>query len=318
MKNFNFKLTIKSITLILILSGCSSVETATTQKATATETEVFGIQNIQVEHNSTSTIETNSTEIEIVDTPPIQQSEQNHTDTTTQPTLITQPIDITSNTTPVEEIEEVVTPIEETKLNYTERFINQESCNQILDKEFLTICYDYNLKVAKSVAYTLYGDLVNELNIQERPSFYVEREIESEYRAETTDYTNTGYDRGHLAPDASFDWSQESLDSTYSLANIIPQVPVVNRQMWLKVENYARDKAVELFELNIVNVVRYSNTPQRIGENNISVSIGYYKILFNSEKEYEECFYYANDINASSENDQLENHLVDCTELSNQ
>ena len=178
MKNFNFKLTIKSITLILILSGCGSVETATTQKATATETEVFGIQNIQVEHNSTSIIETNSTEIEIVDTPPIQQSEQNHTDTITQPTLITQPIDITSNTTPVEEIEEVVTPIEETKLNYTERFINQESCNQILDKEFLTICYDYNLKVAKSVAYTLYGDLVNELNIQERPSFYVEREIE--------------------------------------------------------------------------------------------------------------------------------------------
>ena len=108
------------------------------------------------------------------------------------------------------------------------------------------------------------------------------------------------------------------MDSTYSLANIIPQVPVVNRQMWLKVENYARDKAVELFELNIVNVVRYSNTPQRIGENNISVSIGYYKILFNSEKEYEECFYYANDVNASSENDQLENHLVDCTELSNQ
>jgi endonuclease G len=318
MKNFNFKLTIKSITLILILSGCGSVETNTAQKATATETEVFGIQNIQVEHNSTSIIETNSTEIEIVDTPPIQQSEQNHTDTITQPTLITQPIDITSNTTPVEEIEEVVTPIEETKLNYTERFINQESCNQILDKEFLTICYDYNLKVAKSVAYTLYGDLVNELNIQERPSFYVEREIESEYRAETTDYTNTGYDRGHLAPDASFDWSQESLDSTYSLANIIPQVPVVNRQMWLKVENYARDKAVELFELNIVNVVRYSNTPQRIGENNISVSIGYYKILFNSEEEYEECFYYANDVNASSENDQLENHLVDCTELSNQ
>jgi len=311
MKNFNFKLTIKSITLILILSGCGSVETATTQKATDTETEVFGIQNIQVEYNSTSIIETNSTEIEIVDTPPIQQSEQNHTDTTTQPTLITQPIDTTSNTTPVEEIEEVV-------LNYTEKFINQERCNQILDKEFLTICYDYNLKVAKSVAYTLYGDLVNELNIQERPSFYVEREIESEYRAETTDYTNTGYDRGHLAPDASFDWSQESLDSTYSLANIIPQVPVVNRQMWLKVENYARDKAVELFELNIVNVVRYSNTPQRIGENNISVSIGYYKILFNSEKEYEECFYYANDINASSENDQLENHLVDCTELSNQ
>jgi endonuclease G len=143
----------------------------------------------------------------------------------------------------------------------------------------------------------------------------VEREVEVEYRAETTDYTNTGYDRGHLAPDAAFDWSQESLDSTYSLANIIPQVPEINRQSWIKVENYARDMATELFELNIVNVVKYSNTPEQIGENSISISDGYYKILFNRDKEYEECFYYANDFNMTIENDQLKHHVVDCSKI---
>ena len=302
MKNFNFRITIKIATILLILSGCGSVDTTTSQQDT-NETEVLGIKETQIEQNSTLVREeTNQRDTEIVNS---QYLEPEQSDTSE----ISQPIETTSTAT----TNEIVSVVKE--LDYTTKFINEENCNQILDKEFLLICYDYNLKVAKSVAYTLYGDLVNELNIQDRPSFHIEREIDEEYRASTDDYTNTGYDRGHLAPDASFDWSAESLDSTYSLANIIPQVPVVNRHMWVKAESYARDKAIELFELNVVNVIRYSNSPQHIGENSISVSIGYYKMLFNIDKEYEECFYYANELNASSENDQLENHVVDCTKI---
>jgi endonuclease G len=301
MKNFNLNLTI-----LLILSGCGSIETHTTIES---EEELN-----QVEQNTTlSREETNHSQIETIETQD-SEPEQNHT------TEITQPIDITpstSNITTTNEIEEIeeITPIVEKELDYTKEFISKENCHQILDKEFLTICYDYNLKAAKGVAYTLYGDLVNELNIQDRPSFHIEEDIESIYRATISDYTNRGYDRGHLAPDASFDWSQESLDSTYSLANIIPQVPKVNRQMWVKAENYARAKAVELFELNILNLVKYSDSPQQIGENNISVSIGYYKILFNIDEKYEECFYYANDFNASAENDQLKNHTINCANI---
>ena len=308
MKKLNLKTTVKLTLFLFILHGCDSVETTTTQ------TEILEVNDTQLEQNSTIAIEeTNSREIEELESEETQ-LEQNST-TPTESVDITPPI--------VNEIEEIVSEeevseeevLEEENLDYTKQFINEDNCNRILDKEFLKICYDYNLKVAKSVSYTLYGDLVNELNIEERPSFYVEREIEAEYRATTADYTNTGYDRGHLAPDASFDWSQDSLDATYSLANIIPQVPKVNRQLWIKAEKYARDKAVELFELNIVNVVSYSNTPKRIGDNNISVSDGYYKILFNSDEEYEECFYYANDFNVSSEDDKLEYHKVDCSKV---
>ncbi|NEW60052.1 DNA/RNA non-specific endonuclease [Sulfurovum sp. bin170] len=314
MKTFNLKTTIQITVFLFLLNGCGSVETTTTttppsippqESHPATEErEMIEVNDIQLEQNSTIvTEETNSTEIEVVESEDTQ-LEQNST-------VVTQPVDRTPPT--VNEIE-VVVP-EEEEIDYTKQFINEDNCHQILDKEFLTICYDYNLKVAKSVSYTLYGDLVNELNIKERPSFYVEREIDVEYRATTADYTNTGYDRGHLAPDASFDWSEESLDSTYSLANIIPQVPEVNRRSWVKVENYARAKAIELFELNIVNVVSYSSSPSQIGDNSISISDGYYKILFNIDEEYEECFYYANDFNASSEDDELEHHKVDCTTI---
>jgi len=198
--------------------------------------------------------------------------------------------------------------------NYQDKFINENNCDQILDKEFLIICYDYTLKVAKSVSYTLEGDLVNELNIQERPDFYQEELIDEIYRAKSSDYHGSGYDKGHMAPDASFDWSQESLEATYSLANIIPQVPEVNRHMWANIEAYARDKAMDLGEITVVNVIRYSNHNQHyIGEDNIAVSIGYYKILYNQDKSYEECFYYANDINLNS--DTLLDHKVNCRDI---
>jgi endonuclease G len=118
-----------------------------------------------------------------------------------------------------------------------------------------------------------------------------------------------------MAPDAAFDWSQESLDATYSLANIIPQVPEVNRHMWIKVEAYARDKAIELGEITVVNVVKYGDNNLHIGDDNITVSIGYYKILFNINEAYKECFYYANDINANSQDDNLSKHQVNCDNI---
>ncbi|MCH9740829.1 MAG: DNA/RNA non-specific endonuclease [Epsilonproteobacteria bacterium] len=210
----------------------------------------------------------------------------------------------------IEAIDEPTTITPTSEVDYKTKFINESSCDQIIDKEFLEICYDYSLKVAKAVTYTLYGDLVNELNIKERPWFYQEETVDEAYQVNYSDYTNSGYDRGHMAPDAAFDWSQESLDATYSLANIIPQVPKVNQEQWVKAEEYARDKAVELGELNVVNVVKYSSSPSRIGESAIAVSIGYYKMLFNSSEEYEECFYYANDV--SSDNSNLLSHSVNC------
>jgi endonuclease G len=192
------------------------------------------------------------------------------------------------------------------------QFINNIECNQTVDKEFFQICYDYDLKAAKAVAYTLSGDLVNENNIDKRPSFKVERAIERQYRASTKDYTGSGYDRGHLACDAAFDWSEESLNATYSLANIIPQARKVNRYTWIKAERYARYVAVSLGEVNIINVVKYPDTPERIGDHGIAVPEGYYKVLYNKDQNFTRCLYYENDNNITTSEDNLGDHVVDC------
>lgn len=196
-------------------------------------------------------------------------------------------------------------------------FITNDKCNQIIDKNFLTICYDYGLKAAKAVSYTLDGSLVNELNIEERPYFYIERTIAREYRASYSDYTNNGLnlERFHNAPDAAFDWSEESLKETYSMANIIPFSRKVNRYTWTKAERYARYIAVQLGSVNVINVVKYENNPIRIGKNGIAVPYGIYKVLYTDDQNYTKCLYYANDNNITTSEDRLKNHEVDCSEL---
>ena len=202
-----------------------------------------------------------------------------------------------------------------TPKDYKSRFINRSNCNQIIDNEFIHICYDHKLKAAKSVAYHLDGDLMNSPNIDERPSFYVEKSIDKQYRVSTTDYTNSNYDRGHLAPDAAFDWSDESLNAVYTLANIIPQAPQVNRNMWSQIEKYSRDKAIELGEIEVINVVKYGKQSKRIGKNKMAVSRGFYKVLYNSDERYEECFYYANKLNLTSRDDVISKHRIGCNEV---
>ncbi len=210
--------------------------------------------------------------------------------------------------------QEVEQDVNRTQLKKTieKRFLNSDNCDQIIDKVYLKICYDYNLKAAKSVVYKLEGDLVDEENIKERPRFYAETLIDEPYRVYSYDYKNSGYDKGHLAPDAAFDWSQESLEATYSLANIVPQDKNVNQHQWVKVEEHARKEAKLLEEVNVVNVVVYALNPKRIGKDKIAVAKGFYKVLYNSKKNYKECFYYEN--NASVNDSTLYGNRVDCKE----
>jgi len=82
-----------------------------------------------------------------------------------------------------------------------------------------------------------------------------------------------------------------------------------------KAERYARFVAVQRGQVNVINVVKYSDTPERIGANQIAVPYGYYKVLYSDDQNYTKCFFYANDNNITTQDDRLTNHQVDCSEL---
>ena len=193
-------------------------------------------------------------------------------------------------------------------------YFDQNFCDQVIDKKVFVICYDYDYKAAKAVTYTLYGDKVKK-SIKKRPRFYPEPSLRASYRATYKDYTHSGYDRGHLANDADFDYSPTALNQTYSLANIVPQAPEVNRRAWAKAERYERQMAIKLGTVDVLNIVTYPKNPKRIGKNGIAVPEGFWKEIINAKEGFERCFYYANDLGAVAKGDTLKMHIVDCNKV---
>ena len=53
------------------------------------------------------------------------------------------------------------------------------------------------------------------------------------------DYTNSGYDRGHMVPAANADEPKEMSD-TFLMTNMTPQLPSVNRVAWKNLEERVR------------------------------------------------------------------------------
>ncbi len=201
-----------------------------------------------------------------------------------------------------------------------ESFINEDRCSMPISKSFmvnstpLMICYDFNYKSALFVGYSLGGELVHNTNLEDRPDFYSEASIPEEYRTVYSDMSGTGLDRGHLAPDASFDYDEDDLYVVYTMANIIPQDPNVNRYLWIKAEKYERYMATELGEVNVLNGVVFSDNPEIIG-NGVSVPSGFWKMIWNDDENFKECYYYDNFVLLDVSEDELSDHLVDCNTL---
>jgi len=195
-------------------------------------------------------------------------------------------------------------------------FINKQNCDQILNKGFIQICYDYNAKGARYVGYILDGSKVNSVNIRKRPRFYPDKAIPRQYRTTSKNYTKNEFhaDRGHLAPDASFDYSKQALHSVYSMANIIPQYKWINRKTWVKAEKYERLIASKLGKVTVINGVVYGDHPKRMRKSGIAYPEAYWKMLYDNNG-FERCFYYKNDSHAKIKGDKLRDHAVDCGTL---
>ncbi len=60
------------------------------------------------------------------------------------------------------------------------------------------------------------------------------------YRAASTHYSNTGFDRGHMCPSDDRDGNASDNEATFYMSNIVPQAPNNNQITWANLENYLR------------------------------------------------------------------------------
>jgi len=75
------------------------------------------------------------------------------------------------------------------------------------------------------------------------------------YLPHHSDYSYSGYDRGHMAPNADFNDTYENAMMTFFIANIWPQTPDVNRSQWLITEYETRRLASEYLIVRVMIIV---------------------------------------------------------------
>jgi DNA/RNA endonuclease G (NUC1) len=133
---------------------------------------------------------------------------------------------------------------------------------------------------------------VNDLNIKKRPSFYRDTRIPKQFAVISKDYKNTGYDRGHLGlSDSSWDWSQDSLNATYTMANIQFQTKATNRYKFVPLERLERSLAIKYDGITSTTLVYFNDKPFII--NGASVPSAFAKIY--EYNNIEMCFFIIND-----------------------
>jgi endonuclease G, mitochondrial len=91
-----------------------------------------------------------------------------------------------------------------------------------------------------------------------------------------SDYTGSGFDRGHMTNSEDRSRSPEDNAQTFLMTNIIPQSPDNNQGPWVQLENYSRQLVRSGKELFIVSG---GHGQGGIGKNGLKATVGQGKVL---------------------------------------
>lgn len=115
--------------------------------------------------------------------------------------------------------------------------------------------------------------------IDREDSFHEESKLPKSARASLSDYSGSGYDRGHLAPNANMANRSQQYDS-FSLANIAPQSPRNNRYIWRNIESATRYLTQQYGEVYTITGVAFTDKKTKQLANRVLVPSHFFKAVY--------------------------------------
>lgn len=109
--------------------------------------------------------------------------------------------------------------------------------------------------------------------------FHPEEQLSLNDRAELDDYSRSGYDRGHMAPSADMP-NEHAQHESFSLANMIPQVPGNNRGIWSSIEAATRHLTNQKGQLYIITGPLFMGTDLKHIGGRVLVPAKIYKAIY--------------------------------------
>jgi endonuclease G len=120
-----------------------------------------------------------------------------------------------------------------------------------MEKQQYTLSYNNRKGIPNWVSWQLNRSWLGDAPRQN--NFRPDQQLPSNWKRITSgDYTNSGYDRGHLTASEDRGKSIEDNSATFLMTNIIPQSPDNNRGAWKNLEEYCRNLVEEGKELYII------------------------------------------------------------------
>ncbi len=165
---------------------------------------------------------------------------------------------------------------------------------------YFTINYSETLEGPRSVSYKVACPTGNASRAG--MDFYTEKGIKT---SDNKDYEANEWDKGHMAPAASFNCNRDMLYSTFTYVNSSLQQQSLNRGVWKQLEVRERELAME-GDVKVFIRIEYPTSPIRV-TTGAAIPLGYYKELKVGNRR--ECYYFKN-ITPSVSN--LETYKCNC------
>ena len=125
-----------------------------------------------------------------------------------------------------------------------------------------------------------------EKNFKRKKSFKADPDLTKQSRTHAVDkdYTNSGYDRGHMAPAADMTWDKDAMKESFYFSNIAPQVGSgSNQHIWKYLEIRVREWTEDRGRPIVITGPVYGGSRKTIGDNKVTVPKAFYKIVYDTE-----------------------------------
>ena len=156
--------------------------------------------------------------------------------------------------------------------------LNNNQPEQVIEHIGYTVSYNPNWLVPNWVAYELTAAETG--GEQERSNHFKPDPLVEGDPVVTSDYSKSGYDRGHMAPAADMKWSEQAMRESFYMTNICPQLHNLNAGDWKDLEEMARSWAQQYGNIYIACGPIVEADYPTIGKNHtIAVPAAFYKVF---------------------------------------
>jgi endonuclease G, mitochondrial len=130
-----------------------------------------------------------------------------------------------------------------------------------------------------SAEHLIAADLASARETPRQGRFHDDERLPPDDRAVLSDYTRSGYDRGHMAPSGDMP-NADAQQQSFSLANIVPQTAALNRNVWEGIESAVRHLAEQHGELYVVTGPLYQGTQLQALQGRVLIPTATWKAVY--------------------------------------